>query len=64
MIMKREEFDALVNRNKELCICGHTRFIHSIDDEGRESTWCSKPECPCRKFRSSLSESKTPSEKP
>jgi hypothetical protein len=50
MLMKKEEFDAVVAYNKELCICGHARFIHSISDDSRVTIFCVNPNCACKKF--------------
>lgn len=50
MIMRKEEYDVVMAKNRDMCECGHIRMVHSVSDDGRESTWCCKFECECKKF--------------
>lgn len=50
MIMRKEEYDDVMAKNRDMCKCGHIRMFHSVSDDGRESTWCCKFECECKKF--------------
>lgn len=50
MIMRKEEYDDVMAKNRDMCKCGHIRMFHSVSNDGRESTWCCKFECECKKF--------------